>query len=529
MAPQLKTVKISFNGGLDLRSTTQELQSKPGVATQLVNFEQDIAGGYRRINGYSPIGTGVIPGTGKIKGIQVYGTGYVACRGDNIYHSFDGLTWLQVNKDLDALADKAALEAAPELARTDSGMYTFDTFTQGDEGGREDLLIHDSQNSPSVLTIIGTDHDTAEYRYKELSIIEKGSQGLVHDDQHIVTGDSTAPSTFYVSAIADMEDFEGSLSGQYSVAEPIIGLASFREILYIFCRSSIWKATNLNNTETVIEPVTRNVGCVDPATIQEIGGDIIFLATDGLRTLGATERIGDVNLTTVSSPINKLMRDILQDRQNYTFCSTVIREKSQYRLFYVDELQPSKISKGVIATYYTNTETPWSFSEIDGMTVTSVDSGVISGADVHIHGDTSGKVYFHDVGSLFNTKAIHWTLQSPSIDLGDVGLRKNMHDLSFYTEQDGILGMDAKVIYDYDRSNIHQPDIYNIVQLDPPASWGITPWGSGFWQRRAVTIDKLHVQGSCTTVAVRLTNNTISTNPFTIQGFDINYTESGRI
>ena len=529
MASSLKTIKISFNGGLDLKSTTQELQSKPGVATELVNFEQDIAGGYRRINGYEKLGTGIVPGTGKLRGVKVYGSGYVACRGEHIYHSFDGITWLQVNKETLDLADKTTMESGTEMPRAGTGMYTFDTFTQGAAGGREDLLIHDADNSPSVLTVIGTSHETAEYRYVELGIIAKGSQGLVHDDQHVVAGDSTAPSTFYVSSIADMEDFEGSLSGQYSIAEPIIGMSSFREILYIFCRNSIWKATDLNNTETLIEPVTRNVGCIDPATIQEIGGDIIFLATDGLRTLGATERIGDINLTTISVPINRLMRDILQERSAYIFSSTVIREKSQYRLFYVDELQPGKTSKGIIATFYNNTETPWSFSEIDGMTVTSVNSGVIAGTDVHIHGDTNGRIYRHDVGSYFDTQNIPWSFQSPSVDLGDVGLRKNMHDLSFYTEQDGIFGMDAKVIYDYDRGNIHQPALYNIVQLDPPASWGITPWGTGFWQRRAVTIDELHVQGSCMTVAVRLTNNNLNTNPFTIQGFDINYTESGRI
>ena len=37
---------------------------------------------------------------------------------------------------------------------------------------------------------------------------------------------------------------------------------------------------------------TENIGCVDGNTIQEIGGDLVFLAPDGLRTVAGTARIG---------------------------------------------------------------------------------------------------------------------------------------------------------------------------------------------------------------------------------------------
>ena len=41
--------------------------------------------------------------------------------------------------------------------------------------------------------------------------------------------------------------------------------------LFIFCRNSIFKLQNINNSSTVaIVPVTKNVGCLDGKTIQEI-------------------------------------------------------------------------------------------------------------------------------------------------------------------------------------------------------------------------------------------------------------------
>ena len=66
-------------------------------------------------------------------------------------------------------------------------------------------------------------------------------------------------------------------------------------ILIIFCTNSIYKLQNINNSSTItVVPITKNVGCMDGASIQEIAGDLVFLSPDGLRTIAGTTRIGDV-------------------------------------------------------------------------------------------------------------------------------------------------------------------------------------------------------------------------------------------
>ena len=47
---------LACEGGLDKSSSSFELLRRPGAATLLENFEVDIAGGYRRVNGYSIFG-----------------------------------------------------------------------------------------------------------------------------------------------------------------------------------------------------------------------------------------------------------------------------------------------------------------------------------------------------------------------------------------------------------------------------------------------------------------------------------------
>ncbi|MEI2420116.1 hypothetical protein V6O07_07565, partial [Arthrospira platensis SPKY2] len=101
-------MKVSCRGGLDLRSTSQELLNKPGYAEVLQNFECCPTGGYRRINGYRPWGVNTIPQEPEvdsedqqIKGIYIFGTDSIlVAKGSNLYHTFDGLTWVQVNKDI---------------------------------------------------------------------------------------------------------------------------------------------------------------------------------------------------------------------------------------------------------------------------------------------------------------------------------------------------------------------------------------------------------------------------------------------
>ncbi len=533
MASQMKTFKASFSGGLDTRSTLQGLQSKPGLAISLKNFEQNIGGGYRRINGFTTLSDTAVPGgTTLVRGIYLYRDGVVVCKGNNIYHTFDRVTWTQVNKNLPAGGNLAALNAAASLPRTGTHIYSFDTFTHGAAGGVVDLLIHDGGSNPAILTITGGSTGDAVYTYSETALIDQGSVGLVHSDQRIVAGDSDAPSTFYVSAIADMGDFSGTLSGAYSVADPIVGLKSFRNALYIFCENSVWKAEALNSAQPNIQPVFRNIGCVANSTIQEVGGDIVFLATDGLRTLGATSRIGDVNIPSTSLPISGLIQEILQSRDSFTFTSMVLRERNQYRLFYTNQTNDPLAGRGIIATYYPNKglQSEWSFSETEGMGMTCSHASIQVGTDIAVHGDQRGEIYLHDTGSDFNGTAIEWEMQTPYFDMGDVGLRKNARELIFYLEQEGTTSINVNLDFDYESQKVHQPAVYPLESTTSPAIWGEMVWGDFTWGSSAISVDTLHVQGSFQTISLRIANGAVPNSaPFTIQGFTMNYTEGSRI
>src|SRR5690606_9256152 len=106
---------------------------------------------------------------------------------------------------------------------------------------------------------------------------------------------------------------------------------------------------------------------------QEIGGDLIFLAPDGLRTVAGTARIDDIELGTISRKVQKILESVISNSSRYILSSTVIGEKNQYRLYYSS---PSGQGYGIIGTLaldqFGNTLFRW--SEIRGLPVYSISS-----------------------------------------------------------------------------------------------------------------------------------------------------------
>ena len=84
-----------------------------------------------------------------------------------------------------------------------------------------------------------------------------------------------------------------------------------------------------------VSGVTKNIGCVSGNTVQEIGGDLIFLAPDGLRTIAGTASIDDIELSSISRKILPVFRDeIMPFLSSIRFASMVIREKVNIDYFY---------------------------------------------------------------------------------------------------------------------------------------------------------------------------------------------------
>jgi len=527
---------LSAKGGLYTSLNQLEMLAQPGVASKLTNFEVDTDGGYRRINGFSVFGgaSAVRPNSdNKVLGIFVYGDGVIVCSGTGIFFSQDGTSWISIAKQsVHSSGDNyTTFTGRTDLTRTNQGQVSFSLFEGTFDYG--EVLICDGANKPYFFRMEGTgDLTTRTFFADEITVdgTAAPSVGTMHDQHFVVAGADGSENTVYYSHTNDPDNFGGTGSGSIVLEDQPVGLASFRDDLIIFCKNSIFKLTNINDSQTIaVTPITKNVGCIDANSIQEIAGDLIFLSPDGLRTVAGTVRIGDVELGTVSRPIQPTIKSIAANINNLTISSAVLRSKSQYRLFYSADGTANAASEGVIATL---TNEGFQYAETLGIKATAITSGFDNdGIEQAYHGDKDGYIYNHDTGSSFDyggTAAnITATYQTPNLDFGDVGTSKTMRYVRLSISPEGAIQPTLRVRYDYEDPIIAQPLDYVLDSIPLPSIFGSGTFGSNVFGAPADPLVRKPIQGSGHTVSFVVTS-TDQKSPYTVNGLYIDYTPSGR-
>lgn len=521
MPANLQTYSAPAVGGLDLVSPPQVLAQKPGAAIMLENYETLIEGGYRRING--TIKYGDVPDViakQNIRGLAYY-KGIVVVCGTDVLHSPDGATWFLVNKDkVDKVASEGLLDL-PKIPRDGSQRVE---FTVAKVEGEDVLIITDDLNAPAMLHVEG---DIYTYTVADNDDV-KGYLHIAKYQDHVVMGGGALhPTTVVVSERFAPLDYKGTGAWSVQVADEIVGIHTFRDFLYIFCRSSIYRLVNLESRkDAAVRPVTTKIGCVDGHTIQEIGGDILFLADDGLRYLGATDRIDDVSINLVSDAIRPLINSV--NANLGPISSIVIPSKAQYRLFFTDNLGRKK---GLIGTLTPEGAFSWSTTSdmlVEDITLTTEDN--LERA-FQIGSPTTGskRVYYHDKGNDFDGTPIRAQWRTPYFNMGDSSVRKSLHFLDAYLESEDKAEVEINLTFDHESPQVLQPDPFYLAPVVEAARWGEVRWGEFQWGAIKYPLNDLFLEGSGRWVQFTFKDNAIDNSSYIIRGYDLQFTPAGRI
>ena len=419
------------------------------------------------------------------------------------------------------------LASATTIPRSNQTNVRFINFeSTGGQNGT--LYFVDGQNKLGEFYI----HEDGSYHFEEIersapvgcSLIERYAERI------IVSGQASNPSTVYYSTRLKPYDFEGASAGSIDVGDIVIGIKVFRNSLIIFCKNSIYELTNLDSTP-IIKSVTKNIGCVSGNSIQEIGGDLIFLAPDGLRTVAGTARIDDVELGSISRKILPLINNILNNFGNYTVSSMVIRERSQYRLFYYQSGQAASGQKGIIGTFKYNSEGIPSFewSETKGLPVKFCTSDVNNnGTETLFHTDETGYVYQHDTGNSFDGSNVEAEFQTPDMDYGDNGLRKSLYKVKTNVEPEGTQNdLRLRIRYDFESSEVPQPGTFNVGNLSSASLFGTAVFGTGIFGATTLPSKSILVTGSGFSNNFKFFSDDTNA-PYSVNGMFVSFIAGGR-
>jgi hypothetical protein len=313
-------------------------------------------------------------------------------------------------------------------------------------------------------------------------------------------------------------------------------MIGFREQLIIFTTDTIKKLVGNTSSDFKLEPITDRIGCINPDSIQEFGGDIAYLSPDGIRLLSATDRIGDLALDIASDPIYKDANEFIS--QTDVFCSVLVRGKSQYRLFaYIPTVQAGSAS-GLIATkFVAQGGSGIAWSRTKGLKVNVADSTYSGAQETIMFANDDGFCYRMDSGNSFDGSAIESIYESPFMPITDPQIRKTMYKLTLYAQPTGTMNVDVNFKIDFDAGNdpsVIQPPTISVSSS--AAGGGISLFGAStsVYGGSSVTyggvLDQIYKQnlvGSFKTIAMRITDN--STNPtFTLDTAVLEYRQHDR-
>ena len=493
-------------GGLDTsRDVLAQGEQSPGSAIQMVNYEAAVTGGYRRISGFAN-SYGTVTGTRATLGVNVahgINDGILACRtpssGNNYLHRWNNSTsaWVAVTcggsptmTGVSKVRFSNFNFATPKTILTDginpAATYDGTTYTQ---------ITHSSAPTDPKFAV-----DYANHMF--------------------LAGDPAHPTKLFFSAPLAETDFATSNgAGVISVGFDIVAIKPFRDVLYIFGTNAIKSLKGTSTSDFVLSGVTHDLGCLASDSIIEIGGDLLFLSQDGMRPISGTNRIGDVELETISKNIQSLFTDIVFNIDLNGLSSVVIRKKSQFRIFF-----SAAESQGIIGGIRAQQEGfAFEFGQILGIEATCASSGYLGQYEFVIHGTSDGKVHRQEVGNSFNGVDIFSLYQTPYLYMDNPEQRKIMHKVSTYLRSEGDNELILSVVYDYEDINVMNPANYTMTTKGAAAYFNEATYDStAIFSGNPSPIQTTNISGSGKSVSFKyVTNGTDASH--SIQGLVLTY------
>ena len=251
---------VTTSGGLVL---DRDVYTMPvGASSILQNFEPSVKGGIDDLMEQQNTQAHRVNGSAKVTGVSVFASGVLAISGTAVKHS-TGSGW-------SAVYTQATTPVRPRFEK-----YNF--------GGTDTIVWVDGANVPA------SGQGSSTGTLLNASGAPANATSVAAFKNHLFYAGASAKQQVQYTVPFSDTDYTGSGSGNVkSRHRGRVALKSFREDLIIFGKDRIYKMSGSSNSDFAGSAYISNVGCSDNNSVQEIGGDVIFLAPDGLRTIAGT-------------------------------------------------------------------------------------------------------------------------------------------------------------------------------------------------------------------------------------------------
>lgn len=527
MLENIQIYKTICKGGWNSNENQLELSTEfPGAASTLTNMEPSLYGGYRKINGFQPLESNseevdAAGAEGKILCTAFFDNKVIVARkqqGSAIYSFYYwnvGTGWTEYTTGL-------------TLTSTSVEKIRWATFNFN---GTEKIIFVDGVNNATLFDgtnwiNVGTADTGADFANAGgPQVLAAPKYVNVFKNHVFLSGDPTYPQI--ISHSAPNEEFDWTSAGgagQIIAGFNVVQLKAFRDSNFVFGIKDIKKIV-VSGTDFVIDDVAANIGCIASDSVIEIGGDLVFLAQDGFRTIAGTDKIGDIQMASISKSIQRDVIELIESSTLSDVNAVAIRAKSQIRFFFSNASLPASSSAtGIIGAL---TPTGWEWAKISGINTSITASDYINEDEYIIHGDFDGNVYRQEQGSSFNGTNVITSYATPYLDFGDPTLRKTLRKVSLFLRPEGALNLTMALNYDWNSESTLDPTGYDLENLGTSSLYGTAVYGTSVYATSPPPIVFSNVQGSGASVKATFVTNQNDV-PFSIQGIVFEFTTNGR-
>lgn len=487
----VRTQTWALGGGLDLESPAMSIPAGKAILAQ--NYESSVAGGYRRMDGYTLYDGSATPstliGSGAVLGVWEFGG------------------------DVFAFRNNVGNTACVMYKASTSGWEVVSTPTLL-PSGRFEFVNHNFTGASSGSKMYGVDGKNKAFEFDGTTFTQL-TTGMVEDSpthigvhkNHLFV--SYRGGSVQHSGIGDPTSWTlASGAGELGIGSEVTGIKSQRGNALVISatdRITILYGTSAANWD--LKTFASDLG-VKPFTDVQLDSDLFFVTDSGVSSLQATQAFGDFAVANLSTPVSRFVKTRIPTLVG----ASVHKDKSQMRVFFSD----GTVLVGTIAQ-----------KEIVGWTTWLVPCVPSCLSGERYMGCDDGSVYLLDTGTTFNGESIESFLRLAFNNVGTSSRKKRFRRA--FLELDAGNTANLQFIADYDfgsgaASNVNTAQVYG-----GGGFWDIEYWENFVWSAATVATAEAQLNGTGNNISMLIYHNTAEDQPFTLQGVRLNFTLRGQI
>ncbi len=439
-----------------------------------------------------------VPGSGPIRGCIIY---------KNLVYAF---------------RDNAAGTECKIYKSSVSGWVNVPIGTTLLPGGRYDMVIANFSAGSASTKIYGCDGINDPFEFDGTTYTPITSTGMVEKPTHIYAFKGHLFLAYLTSivhsALGDPLDYQViNGAGEIGTSDSVTGMliqpgSGDGGALAIYGRNTIWILYGTSAADWRFVTFAVGVGGID-FTMQSLA-DSYTLDDRGVISMKASLNYGNFDTNSITYNINP----IIKSNRNLATCSSVNREKSQYRVFFSN-------GYGILTTIANERVVGHGLVQYPDPVLCSFDGEAPNGAPMSVFGVASGHVMQADIGSSFDGEIINGYAVTNINITKQLRIRKRFRKCVLEVQGTNYAEFSVGYNFDWASDEILQHLFENgVANLTTISQWDAFYWDNFYWDGKGITPSYIELNGSGENIQLIISSSSDAIQEFSINSAVLHYT-----